>query len=99
MGTTALATAITPTLFFGDDLDIPHVYRYGDGSPDIREGRTVRVDSGEWALITLLNLGVSMEAARRRINEAQVGTTDQHLGTRNGRRQEEVQAGLEGHHG
>lgn len=97
--TAALATAITPTLFFGDDLDIPHIYRYGDGSPDIRAGHTVRVDSSEWALITLLNLGVSMEAARRMINEARVGITDQHLGTRYGRRQEEAQAGLEGHDG
>lgn len=77
MGTQEVATAITTTLFFGDELDFPHVYRYGDGSADIRAGRTVRVDSSEWALITLMNLGVPIDEARRRINQARVGITDQ----------------------
>ena len=100
MGSTEVATAITPTLFFGDSLDLPHIYRYGDGSSDIRAGNTVLVDSTEWALITLMNLGVSIGEARRKINQARVGITDQHSGTITyGRRQEEAQAGLEGHDG
>jgi hypothetical protein len=67
------AGALTPLLFFGETLPFKHTYVYGDGSDLVRAGTTVRVDNDEWALITLLNLGVPMADAQSRLDRAKHG--------------------------
>lgn len=73
--TTLEATAVTPSLFYGDTLSLPHVKV--DDSQDalvhILAGCNVLVDSDETALLVLLNLGVPLEDAKSAISLAKVG--------------------------
>ena len=73
------ATAVTPTLFLGDELDLPHVYVYGDASEQIRRGATVLTDSEETCLITLLNLGIPYMQAKDKITRAKFGLPNEDI--------------------
>ncbi len=73
------AAAVTPTLFLGDHLSLDHVYVYGDASEQIRAGQTVRTDSEETCMITLLNLGVPLNEIKARISRAKVGLLNDEL--------------------
>lgn len=78
--TTLEATAITPSLFYGDQLTIPHI-QVNDSTTVvecIQAGQNVLVSNEETALIALLTLGLSLDEARSAIDLAKFGLPRSH---------------------